>query len=91
MNPTNDMLEKRVAALEGGVAALALASGRFGFAVQNLVRGGDNIVSSTDLYGGTWNLVAHTLRVRASGFASSMPQIPATSGAPPTTDPRLLC
>src|SRR5262245_60195469 len=64
MNPTNDILEKRMAALEGGVAALALASGQAAtaFAVQNLARAGDNIVSSTDLYGGTWNLFAHTLK-----------------------------
>jgi len=64
MNPTNDVLEKRVAALEGGVGALALASGQAAsaFAIQNLARAGDNIVSSTDLYGGTWNLFANTLR-----------------------------
>ena len=64
MNPTNDVLEKRVAALEGGVAALALASGQAAsaFALQNLARAGDNVVSSTDLYGGTWNLFAHTLK-----------------------------
>jgi O-acetylhomoserine (thiol)-lyase len=64
MNPTTDVLEKRVAALEGGVAALALASGQAAsaLAVQNLARAGDNIVSSTDLYGGTWNLFANTLK-----------------------------
>jgi len=64
MNPTNDVLEKRIAALEGGVAALAVASGQAAsaFAVQNLARVGDNIVSSTDLYGGTWNLFANTLK-----------------------------
>jgi O-acetylhomoserine (thiol)-lyase len=64
MNPTNDVLEKRVAALEGGVAALAVSSGQAAsaFAVQNLARVGDNIVSSTDLYGGTWNLFANTLK-----------------------------
>jgi O-acetylhomoserine (thiol)-lyase len=64
MNPTNDVLEKRVAALEGGVAALAVASGQAAsaIAVQNLARVGDNIVSSTDLYGGTWNLFANTLK-----------------------------
>src|SRR6516225_640129 len=64
MNPTNDVLEKRVAALEGGVGALALASGQAAsvFAVQNVARAGDNIVSSTDLYGGTWNLFANTLK-----------------------------
>ena len=64
MNPTNDVLEKRVAALEGGVASLALGSGQAAsaIAVQNLARVGDNIVSSTDLYGGTWNLFANTLK-----------------------------
>ncbi len=64
MNPTNDVLEKRIAALEGGVAALAVASGQSAsaFAVQNLAKAGDNIVSSTDLYGGTWNLFANTLK-----------------------------
>jgi O-acetylhomoserine (thiol)-lyase len=63
-NPTNDVLEKRVAALEGGVAALAVSSGQAAsaFAIQNLARAGDNIVSSTDLYGGTWNLFANTLK-----------------------------
>ena len=64
MNPTTDALEQRVAALEGGAAALALASGQAAsaLAVQNLARIGDNIVSSTDLYGGTWNLFANTLK-----------------------------
>jgi O-acetylhomoserine (thiol)-lyase len=63
-NPTNDVLEKRVAALEGGVAALAVSSGQAAsaFAIQNLARAGDNVVSSTDLYGGTWNLFANTLK-----------------------------
>ena len=64
MNPTCDALEQRVAALEGGAAALAVASGQAAsaMAVQNLARAGDNIVSSTDLYGGTWNLFANTLK-----------------------------
>src|SRR5271154_3185794 len=64
MNPTTAVLEKRVAALEGGVAALAVSSGQAAsaFAIQNLARAGDNIVSSTDLYGGTWNLFANTLK-----------------------------
>jgi O-acetylhomoserine (thiol)-lyase len=64
MNPTTDVFEKRVAAMEGGVAALALASGQAAsaFAVLNLARTGDNIVSSTDLYGGTWNLFQNTLK-----------------------------
>ncbi len=64
MNPTADVLEKRVAALEGGAAALAVASGQAAsaLAVQNLARVGDNIVSSTNLYGGTYNLFANTFR-----------------------------
>ncbi len=64
MNPTIDVLEKRIAALEGGVGALAVSSGQAASAlsVQNLARAGDNIVSSTDLYGGTWNLFANTLK-----------------------------
>jgi O-acetylhomoserine (thiol)-lyase len=64
MNPTNDVLEKRVAALEGGVAALTLASGQAAsaFSIQNLARAGDNFVASTDLYGGTWNLFANTMK-----------------------------
>src|SRR4051794_10983562 len=64
MNPTTDVLEQRLAALEGGAAALALASGQAAsaFAVQNIAKAGDNIVSSTDLYGGTWNLFANTFK-----------------------------
>lgn len=63
MNPTNDVLEKRVAALEGGVGALAVASGMaaIAYAIQTLVEVGDNIVSVAKLYGGTYNLFAHTL------------------------------
>jgi len=63
MNPTQAVLEERVAALEGGVAALALASGQAAslFAVQNICHAGDNFVSSTDLYGGTWNLFQNTM------------------------------
>lgn len=64
MNPTTDVLEQRLAALEGGAAALALSSGQAAsaFALQNLATAGDNVVSSTDLYGGTWNLFANTLK-----------------------------
>jgi len=64
MNPTNDVFEKRIAAIEGGVAALAFASGQAAslMSVLNLARAGDNVVSSTDLYGGTWNLFANTMR-----------------------------
>ncbi len=63
MNPTNDVLEKRVAALEGGIAALALASGQAAitYAIQTIAEAGDNIVSASTLYGGTYNLFAHTL------------------------------
>jgi O-acetylhomoserine (thiol)-lyase len=65
-NPTTDVLEKRVAALEGGVAALAVASGQAASALslQNIAFAGDNVVSSTDLYGGTWNLFANTLKTQ---------------------------
>lgn len=63
MNPTQDVLEKRVAALEGGVAALGLASGQAAitYAIQTIAEAGDNIVSAATLYGGTYNLFAHTL------------------------------
>ncbi|WP_312246942.1 bifunctional O-acetylhomoserine aminocarboxypropyltransferase/cysteine synthase [Stutzerimonas nitrititolerans] len=63
MNPTNDVLEQRVAALEGGVAALAVASGMAAvtYAIQTVAGVGDNIVSVAKLYGGTYNLFAHTL------------------------------
>ena len=63
MNPTCDVLEKRVAALEGGIAGLAVASGQAAimYAIQTIAEAGDNIVSSTALYGGTYNLFAHTL------------------------------
>ncbi len=62
-NPTNDILEKRVAALEGGIAGLALSSGMTAitYAIQTISEAGDNIVSASTLYGGTYNLFAHTL------------------------------
>ena len=63
MNPTNAVLEERVAALEGGVGALAVASGMAAitYAIQTVAEVGDNIVSVAKLYGGTYNLLAHTL------------------------------
>ena len=63
MNPTQDVLEKRVAELEGGIAGLALASGQaaVAYSIQTISEAGDNIVASTALYGGTYNLLAHTL------------------------------
>jgi O-acetylhomoserine (thiol)-lyase len=63
MNPTQDVLEQRVAAMEGGIAALALSSGQAAvtYAIQTIAEAGDNIVASAALYGGTYNLFAHTL------------------------------
>ncbi len=63
MNPTQDVLEKRVAALEGGIAALAVASGMSAitYAIQTITEAGDNFISASQLYGGTYNLFAHTL------------------------------
>ncbi len=62
MNPTQDVLEQRLAALEGGIASLALASGMAAitYAIQTIAEAGDNIVSASTLYGGTYNLFAHT-------------------------------
>lgn len=64
MNPTSDIFEKRIAALEGGVGALATASGAAAvtYAIQNIANAGDHIVSANTLYGGTYNLFAHTLK-----------------------------
>jgi O-acetylhomoserine (thiol)-lyase len=64
MNPTTDVLEQRLAALEGGAAALAVASGQAAstFAILNVAQSGDNFVTSTDLYGGTWNLFANVFK-----------------------------
>lgn len=63
MNPTSDVFEQRIAALEGGIGALATASGSaaISYAVQNITRAGDHIVSSENVYGGTYNLFANTL------------------------------
>ncbi|KJC59963.1 O-acetylhomoserine aminocarboxypropyltransferase [Bradyrhizobium sp. LTSPM299] len=63
-NPTTDAFEERLAALEGGVGALAVASGQSAtaYAIFNIAQAGDNIVSSTDLYGGTWTLLSQTLK-----------------------------
>ena len=64
MNPTTSVLEERIAEIEGGIAAVAVSSGQAAtaYAIQNLCKSGDNIVSSTDLYGGTWNQFANTFK-----------------------------
>lgn len=64
MNPTSDVFEKRMAALEGGVGALALSSGAAAvtYAIQTIARSGDHIVAANTLYGGTYNLFAHTFK-----------------------------
>ena len=63
MNPTNDVLEQRLAALEGGVAGLVVSAGSaaINYAIQTLAQAGDNIVSTPQLYGGTYTLFAHQL------------------------------
>ena len=61
-NPTEDVFEKRIASLEGGVAALAVGSGAaaVAYAIQNLAFAGDHVVAAKNIYGGTYNLLAHT-------------------------------
>lgn len=83
MNPTTDVLEKRVAALEGGLAALALASGMAAItaAIQTLAEAGDNIVSASTLYGGTYNLFAHTFPQQGIEVRFADPRDPASFGA----------
>ena len=94
MNPTNDVLEQRIAALEGGVAALGVTSGQAAsaMAIQNLARAGDNVVSSTDLYGGTWNLFANTLKTLGIEVRFVDPADPeAFPQGDRRPHPRLLC
>lgn len=78
MNPTSDVFEKRIAALEGGAGALATASGSaaISYAVQNIAMAGDHIVSSTNLYGGTYNLFANTLREQGLSTTFVDPSVP---------------
>ncbi len=80
MNPTTDVLEKRVAALEGGIAALAVASGMAAItaAIQTLAEAGDNIVSASTLYGGTYNLFAHTFPQQGIEVRFADPRDPAS-------------
>ena len=79
MNPTTDVFERRVAVLEGGVGALATASGSaaVAYAVRNIAAAGDHIVSSANLYGGTHNLFAHTLPEQGITTAFVDPSDPA--------------
>ena len=79
MNPTNDVLEKRLAALDGGVGALAVSSGQSAIytAILNICRAGQNFISATSLYGGTWTLFSQTfpkLGIEARFFDPSKPQ-----------------
>ena len=82
MNPTNAVLEERVAALEGGAAALAVASGSAAnaLAIQNLCSTGDNIISSPHLYGGTWNLFRNTFKQLGIEVRFADPSRPETFG-----------
>ena len=80
MNPTTDVLEKRVAALEGGIAAVAVASGMAAitYAIQAIAEAGDNIVSASTLYGGTYNLFAHTFPQQGIEVRFADPRDPAS-------------
>jgi O-acetylhomoserine (thiol)-lyase len=91
MNPTQAVLEERIAALEGGVAALALASGQAAslFAVQNICHAGDNFVCSTDIYGGTWNLFQNTMSTMGIQCRFVDPADPGNFGR--ATDARTRC
>jgi O-acetylhomoserine (thiol)-lyase len=83
MNPTQAVLEQRVAALEGGVAGLAVASGMAAItaAIQTITEAGDNIVSSSTLYGGTYNLFAHTFPQQGIEVRFADPDRPESFGA----------
>ena len=83
MNPTNAVLEARMAALEGGIGALAVASGMaaIAYAIQTIAEAGDNIVSSSTLYGGTYNLLAHTFPQMGIEVRFADPRDPASFAA----------
>ena len=91
MNPTCAVLEERMTALEGGAAALALSSGQAAsmLAIQNICHAGDNFVSSTDLYGGTWNLFANTMSTMGIEVRYVDPADP--QGFAKATDERTRC
>lgn len=92
MNPTSDVFEQRIAALEGGAAALAVATGSAAitYAIQNIARAGDHIVSSTNLYGGTHNLLANTLREQGISTTFVDPSDPENFAKAITKDTKLL-
>ena len=91
-NPTTDVFEKRIAALEGGAAALATASGSAAitYAVQNIAVAGDHIVSSSNLYGGTYNLFANTLKEQGLSTTFVDPSDPENFEKAITPQTRLL-
>lgn len=83
MNPTSDVFERRIAALEGGIGALAVSSGAAAvtYAVQNIARAGDHIVAAKTLYGGTYNLFANTFREFGIDVTFVDPDVPGSFGA----------
>ena len=92
MNPTSDVFEKRIAALEGGIGALATASGSAAitYAVQNIARAGDHIVTSEYLYGGTYNLFANSLKDQGLNTTFVDPSDPANFEAAIQDNTKLL-
>ncbi|MDR0903918.1 MAG: O-acetylhomoserine aminocarboxypropyltransferase/cysteine synthase [Ruminococcus sp.] len=92
MNPTSDVFERRIAALEGGAAALSTASGSAAitYAVQNIAYAGDHIVSSTNVYGGTYNLFANTLKEQGIEATFVNPSDPANFEAAIKPNTKLL-
>ena len=88
-NPTCEALELKMAALEGGAAAMSVSSGQAAtaLAVQNICQAGDNIVASTDIYGGTWNLFAHTFKTMGIEVRFVDPANPEPSARQPTRAP----